>query len=279
MEGLGYVYKIQNKVNNKVYIGQTTNNPFNRFKEHFAHCKTGDVNTGLYSDMSVYGIEGFVMEVLESNIPLECLDAREIYYIKQFNSVVPNGYNIALGGHCNKLTEQAVREIIQRIKDGAVFKDLAVVFNVGYSTISDINCGDTWHFDDECYPIRQQVGKKKNFSEEIIHEIYALLRDDVSLTAIGKRFNTSAQTIRRINLGEIYRHEGIDYPIKVFSRSNVTPDTLEGVLYDLENTDLSFNLIAEKYNIDRHTVSAINDGTRYSSMVSEFGYLYFPIRN
>ena len=283
MERTGCIYKIENKINNKVYIGQTVQNPFDRLKEHFRHCIVGDIKVGLYADMHLYGISAFTIEIVEDDIAKEDLDAKEIYYISKFNCITPNGYNLTRGGqyseHSNKLTQENVREIISRIRAGAAFKDLATVFNVNYSTISDINCGDTWHFKDEIYPIRQQTGAKKNFSEDIIQEIYSMLKQGFSLTAIGSKFGTSAQTIRRINLGEIYTHDDMKYPIRKFARSNISNETLLNVLFDLENTKLSYNDIARKYDIDRHTVSAINDGTRYSARVEKLGYTYFPIRN
>lgn len=283
MERTGCIYKIENKVNNKIYIGQTVQNPFDRLKEHFRHCTVGDVKNGLYSDMRLYGISSFTIEVVEDEIALDELDAKEIYYISKFNCVTPNGYNLTRGGqydeHSNKLTQENVREIISRIRAGAAFKDLAVIFNVNYSTISDINCGDTLHFKDETYPIRQQIGAKKNFSEDIIQEIYSMLGQGFSLTAIGSKFDTSAQTIRRINLGEIYIHNDMKYPIRKFARSNVSNEVLSNILFDLENTKLSYNEIARKYDVDRHTVSSINDGTRYSTRAEKLGYTYFPVRS
>ena len=282
-ERKGTIYKIVNKQNNKVYIGQTTKSPFSRLAEHYKYSKTGCVQDGLHRDLALYGVCNFSIEIVEEDIPLSKLDEREIHYIAKFNSFTPNGYNLTRGGQYEnrhtKLTETDVRYIIKRIKEGAAFKDLADTFNVNYSTISDINCGDTWFFADETYPIRQQTGAKKNFPNSDILKMYSLLKSGYSLTYVSKEFNTSVQTIRRINLGEIYAQEGVTYPISNLSRKNLSNDVLQDICYDLENTTLSYNDIARKYNVDRHTVSCINNGSRYLQRIEKIGYSYFPIRD
>lgn len=51
----------------------------------------------LYSSMNKYGTDKFYMEIIE-----ECndgdMDSRESYWIKELNTLVPNGYNITSGG-------------------------------------------------------------------------------------------------------------------------------------------------------------------------------------
>ena len=47
--------------------------------------------------MRKYGIENFSIKEIE-NISDNLLNDREIYWIKEYNSYVPNGYNCDLGG-------------------------------------------------------------------------------------------------------------------------------------------------------------------------------------
>jgi hypothetical protein len=37
-------------------------------------------------------------EIIEKDVPQEHLDEREIYWIKDFNSLAPHGYNLTTGG-------------------------------------------------------------------------------------------------------------------------------------------------------------------------------------
>lgn len=88
------IYKIQNLINGKVYIGQSVHIE-RRFREH----KYSDKNNSLiHKAIKKYGIENFSFEVIE-----ECdyllLDEREIYWISHYNSTnKEKGYNLTQGG-------------------------------------------------------------------------------------------------------------------------------------------------------------------------------------
>ena len=284
MKRLGSIYKVENNLDGKCYVGQTNSPvPFNRLKELLAEAKRGN-NLPLHRAIRVNGVENFTFQILESNIPLEDLDSREIFYIDKLNSFYPNGYNLTRGGQEEnknyKLTEGQVHEIIDKIKQGDDFRFLSEEYGVNYSTISDINCGDTWHFTDETYPIRDSRYKKKDYSNETILEIYECLRTCSKLIDVAKKFDTSIQTIRRINLGELYHHDGIDYPIyKTKSRGKTSSDVVECIVFDIINSDLSLNDIARRYNVERHTVYDINKGTRFLPIIESLGFEYFPLRD
>lgn len=93
------IYKITNKINGKIYIGQSVD-IFYRWKAH-SKC-LGKSEYPLYNDMEKYGIENFTFEILEL-CTKENLSDRERYYIEKFNSYIyyenSNGYNITLGGY------------------------------------------------------------------------------------------------------------------------------------------------------------------------------------
>ena len=97
---MGYIYKITNKVNKKVYIGQTRNPIEYRWQHHLYKGKNPDkpdTDYPLYRAMRKYGLENFEISMVEE-IDNELLDERECYWIQQENSLTPNGYNCDLGG-------------------------------------------------------------------------------------------------------------------------------------------------------------------------------------
>ena len=97
---MGYIYKITNSINNKIYIGQTRNPIKYRWQHHLwkgLHPEKPDTDYPLYRAMRKYGIENFHIEEIE-NIPNEMLNEKEQYWIKENNSYVPNGYNCDFGG-------------------------------------------------------------------------------------------------------------------------------------------------------------------------------------
>lgn len=92
---MGYIYKITNKVNGKVYIGQTCRTVEFRWKEHLRHIN-GEypINKALKK----YTPDAFIIETIE-----QCddshLDGREIYWIAFYRSnTTAYGYNCTAGG-------------------------------------------------------------------------------------------------------------------------------------------------------------------------------------
>lgn len=97
---MGYIYKITNDINNKVYIGQTKNLIKYRWEHHLwkgKHPEKPDTDYPLYRAMRKYGIIHFSIFEIEE-ISDEKLNEREQYWIQQYHSYVPNGYNCDLGG-------------------------------------------------------------------------------------------------------------------------------------------------------------------------------------
>jgi group I intron endonuclease len=96
---MGYIYKITNIVSGKVYIGETkVADPNDRWKGHInsLNCKKGGC-PALKDAMKSYGVDKFRFDVL-----IICFDDARLQlereYIKRYNSMVPNGYNILEGG-------------------------------------------------------------------------------------------------------------------------------------------------------------------------------------
>lgn len=90
-----YIYKITCLINNKVYVGQTTETLERRFKRHIGYNKN-DNDTKFYRAIRKYGAENFKIELLEEANSRKHLDELEEYWIKKLDSI-NNGYNTALG--------------------------------------------------------------------------------------------------------------------------------------------------------------------------------------
>ena len=96
----GYIYKITNKINQKIYIGQTSRTIAIRWKSHCytAFCeKSKDYDFPLYRAIRKYGIENFLVEEIDQAFSQEELDQKEIQYIEEYDSY-RKGYNASLGG-------------------------------------------------------------------------------------------------------------------------------------------------------------------------------------
>jgi hypothetical protein len=96
---MGYIYKITNKLNGKVYVGKTDNTPEDRWQQHIYNLhryqKAGVYNYPLYKALDKYGVENFYLEVIEQ---CDNTSEREIYWIEEFNTYYGIGYNASKGG-------------------------------------------------------------------------------------------------------------------------------------------------------------------------------------
>ena len=88
----GYIYKITNLINGKIYIGQ--------HKYSKPELDTNYIASGILINESIkkYGLKNFNKELIDTANNLEELNQKEIYYINLFNSKAPNGYNLTNGG-------------------------------------------------------------------------------------------------------------------------------------------------------------------------------------
>jgi group I intron endonuclease len=92
------LYKITNKVNGKSYIGQSTRSIETRWKQHCRKTKSRYKCTLLYYAIQKYGSEAFEIKPLARCNSLDEMNHREEYYIKIFNTMSKNGYNLTTGG-------------------------------------------------------------------------------------------------------------------------------------------------------------------------------------
>jgi group I intron endonuclease len=109
---MGYIYKITNKIDQKVYVGQTSRDLELRWREHKkkrSNCKY------LKHAFEKHGIENFKFDLICVSFD-ENLNSLEEEYIKKFNSLVPNGYNLRNGGNNGKLNEETKKKISETLK-------------------------------------------------------------------------------------------------------------------------------------------------------------------
>ena len=103
----GIIYKITSP-SGKVYIGQTICSFEKRMREHkskYSECTLLKRAIDKYKDEMKY-------EIIEDNVPQEQLDEREIYWIKELNSLAPNGYNCNSGGKAEQAVSQETKDNI-----------------------------------------------------------------------------------------------------------------------------------------------------------------------
>lgn len=92
------IYCIQNKYNDKNYIGQAFNLE-QRFSRHIRELnKNVHPNKHLQHAWNIYGKENFIIKIIEE-CKIEILDEREMFWILKMESHIDKkGYNMSFGG-------------------------------------------------------------------------------------------------------------------------------------------------------------------------------------
>lgn len=92
------VYKITNKITNKIYIGITNQGSGARYRHHWYESRIGEPSP-IHRSMAKYGEDNFTLEIIDFADTYDELKEKEKYWIKQYNSTDRNiGYNLTEGG-------------------------------------------------------------------------------------------------------------------------------------------------------------------------------------
>lgn len=90
------IYCYTNIINNKKYVGQSRQTLEERAGKEGLHYT---IKRGAFGNaIKKYGWSNFVAEILEDGLTLEEANEREQYWIRELNTLAPNGYNLASGG-------------------------------------------------------------------------------------------------------------------------------------------------------------------------------------
>ena len=105
------VYVIWCQKTNKYYVGVTSQKPvYTRIRQHK---KRGDQ----FIDREIQKIgwdDNWDWWIVEENVPYNLITEREQFWVNEFNSKFPNGYNLTIGGISNTTVTEKTREKMRK---------------------------------------------------------------------------------------------------------------------------------------------------------------------
>lgn len=222
------IYKIENLITKKVYIGQSKciEKRWQNHKTDAFNSVSHSYNNPLYRSIRKYGLNNFSFEVLEECL-IEELNQKERDYIKKYNSFF-DGYNLTLGGDAsgNKINKEKIIGVIKDLETTELYhREIAEKWNISKEMVQGINTGRYWKQDRE-YPIQKahqpkakkiyycidcnkeitkgstrclscENQRRKNRQLEVTREELKNLIRTTPFTQIGKMFSVSDNTIRK----------------------------------------------------------------------------------
>lgn len=213
------IYKFTNRINNKVYIGQSINlvARYNSHKRNYINSNLNSYNSLFYRALRKYGFDNFDYEILiaSEKLTMDELNSLEQAYIKQYDAYL-NGYNMNPGGNNTGSNYFISLDIILQIKNDLLnspnltLEEITKKYKISStSIISSINSGKSYSFVGEFnYPIRSKEIIKKEYQGEnngraifsndqviylreqyqyyILEELYKAYKNDISYSAFRK---------------------------------------------------------------------------------------------
>ena len=205
------MYIHTNKINNKVYIGQTinANNPQNRWEHGNGYQQV----PLLYKAIQEFGWDNFSHNILKTDLTKEEADYWEKYYIKQYNSTNEAfGYNMKKGGQPLRTIpeDEEIKIIDTYIECGSVVQT-SILTNHNQRVVSRILKNNGFEF--------------SNISPEEIVDLYNQKR---SIKEVHEITNHACSTIKKIldehgiEIKYINRKHDIEYDdiMKIIQRYN-----------------------------------------------------------
>ena len=172
----GYIYRATNRLNGKNYVGQTVTSRWGNdeipiearwkeeIRESYSRNRRGEELRNIEKAIVKYGPENFVLREQDRAYSQEDLDAKETYWIKDYDSMNPDkGYNMTEGGLGGRPSDE-VRENISNIITDKWDKD-PVYRNKQANERSER--GQNPEFIEKMTRINKEKGKNPEFKEKM----------------------------------------------------------------------------------------------------------------
>lgn len=254
------IYKITNKVNGKVYIGQTINFR-KRSKEHFSTLrKNVHRNPYLQHSYNKYGEDAFQISAIRI-CSHEELDELEIHYIKKYNSLNKNvGYNMLTGGNERRIVPEEVKKKIGLAHKGRK-NTLEHNKNISLGRKGIIHPVEVIVKTNKTKKEKQiQWGEKNPNAVLSNKEVELLILDmlnGLTVENVMDKYNCSRQTVYGITRNRTYKAVLPERRQELYKLNEFNRNQTKAKIIPMYLNGNSQNQIAKKLKISRNTVQKV----------------------
>lgn len=228
---MGHIYCYQNKINKKRYIGQSINEPSERYnlhKSNYLNLNSHEYDSLLHRAMRKYGFENFEYTILANYIEdIEILNLLEIYYIKLFNCQIPNGYNVDPGGrNCEKPKSEQTKQKLMW-SHGQLTEQEVIELRLAY---------------------KNKESPSKIYNEKY-KEKFSHYNSFLNIWT-GKRYSNI--------MPEVFADKG--------RHTKLTAEIVHLIKEERNNTGISYQKLADKYGVSKAAIAGIFQGRTWRSV-------------
>lgn len=225
------IYKYENLINHMIYIGQAIDLK-ERYKKHCYNIKDNNHQEDLYKAFREFGFNNFSYEILEQfeKFDQNKLNELECFYIKKYNSLKPNGYNMVPGGTNGAGLAKGKEVELYDIKGNYIktfssAHQASIETNINYSSICACcrgkikhTKGFQWKYCNSDNIIRDISTKKITIAKRKVYQynlqgnlinIYNTLKEAAEQTNISKSLICNVCNFKSNTAGNyVWRYEG-----------------------------------------------------------------------
>lgn len=229
-----YIYAIINKINGKIYIGQSKN-PKTRFTNHKFIAKKYDIGNKIFysvhESIKKYGNDNFIFEVIES-CAKENVNDREKFWIHHCYSNNPEfGYNLTTGGNSQTKRNQ---EGIERRRQQMIGVPLSEEHKANIS--------------------KGNIGLKR--SPEVCEKLSAALKG----VAIGRRASKETRdklSAKFAKIKKVSKRKNIKNPNAFIKNLEVSEETRAEIRDFYSTGEYSLDKLANVFNLNKSMIVGI----------------------
>lgn len=291
------IYKITfyTEKGDKYYIGQTNQSLNTRLKNHIVDSIRFN-NTPIHRAIRKYGLESCKIEIIDHATNRECLNKKEIFWIKYYRSFKECGYNCSEGGggiQGFKRTKETLKSVSGEnnvnttLKNSQVYEVKKLLFEgntpVNTSKITGVNLNAVYkiralrNWVDVGVEFNEHIVnmsyKQEELSSDVVEAIKIRLSNGESLKSIKDDFKLDTNKISRIRNITAFKDIRADLNENILSYVKKTKPIEKHIVLNIKRdlcSDMSPVDIHNKYGVSKEKINRIKTLTLCVNIHPEF---------
>lgn len=253
-----FIYMLLNKINGKVYVGQTVRDVNDRLRQHKVDGARRAKSLPITLAIHKYGWSAFEKFVLGTAESQEELNALEQYWIAHYGCLAPRGYNLKDGGQQGgRMHEETKRKIGNASRGRKHTADARA--RMSASKVGKKHCEET-----KAKMSMIHAGENGNNAKldwATVGVIRQRFAEGESVTELAGSYGVSDFCIGQIVYGKTWKVEGMAYPAEP-KRDKLTPEIVK-VIFVRRKSGESGASLAREFDVSEATISCIASGKKW----------------